>query len=301
MRIAISGGTGFIGRHLIAHFKKLGEELILVSRSASGHSYAGVQTVTWSEIELNPRYLEGIDAWINLAGSTINQRWSETAKRQILASRLKTTAAVASAVKALDNKPPVVVNASAMAIYGTSETHTYDEFSPVRADDFLAEVVKEWEEAADRIPAERIVKIRTGLVLGTDGGAFPKMALPFKFGAGGRIGSGNQWMSWIHIADMVALIDACIRNDEISGPVNATAPHPVRNREFAQTLGGVLRRPHVLPLPAFALKLVLGELSMLLLEGQRVLPRKLLEHEFRFRFPKLEEALLDLTGAKSPA
>ncbi|MFD7525100.1 TIGR01777 family oxidoreductase [Paenibacillus chitinolyticus] len=301
MRIAISGGTGFIGGHLIAHFKKRGDELILISRSASGHAYAGVQTVTWSEIEHSPRYLEGIDAWINLAGSTINQRWSETAKRQILSSRLKTTAAVASALKALQNKPPVVVNASAMAIYGTSETHTYDEFSPAHADDFLAEVVKEWEEAADRIPAERIVKIRTGLVLGTDGGAFPKMALPFKFGAGGRIGSGSQWMSWIHIADMVALIDACIRNDEISGPVNATAPHPVRNREFAQTLGGVLRRPHFMPVPAFALKLVLGELSMLLLEGQRVLPRKLLEHEFQFRYPTLEEALLDLTGAERPA
>ncbi|MFF2157977.1 TIGR01777 family oxidoreductase [Paenibacillus chitinolyticus] len=301
MRIAISGGTGFIGGHLIAHFKKRGDELILISRSASGHAYAGVQTVTWSEIEHSPRYLEGIGAWINLAGSTINQRWSETAKRQILSSRLKTTAAVASALKALQNKPPVVVNASAMAIYGTSETHTYDEFSPACADDFLAEVVKEWEEAADRIPAERIVKIRTGLVLGTDGGAFPKMALPFKFGAGGRIGSGSQWMSWIHIADMVALIDACIRNDEISGPVNATAPHPVRNREFAQTLGGVLRRPHFMPVPAFALKLVLGELSMLLLEGQRVLPRKLLEHEFQFRYPTLEEALLDLTGAERPA
>jgi len=301
MRIAISGGTGFIGGHLIAHFKKRGDELILISRSASGHAYAGVQTVTWSEIEHSPRYLEGIDAWINLAGSTINQRWSETAKRQILSSRLKTTAAVASALKALQNKPPVVVNASAMAIYGTSETHTYDEFSPAHADDFLAEVVKEWEEAADRIPAERIVKIRTGLVLGTDGGAFPKMALPFKFGAGGRIGSGSQWMSWIHIADMVALIDACIRNDEISGPVNATAPHPVRNREFAQTLGGVLRRPHFMPVPAFALKLILGELSMLLLEGQRVLPRKLLEHEFQFRYPTLEEALLDLTGAERPA
>ncbi|MEC0246579.1 TIGR01777 family oxidoreductase [Paenibacillus chitinolyticus] len=301
MRIAISGGTGFIGGHLIAHFKKRGDELILISRSASGHAYAGVQTVTWSEIEHNPRYLEGTDAWINLAGSTINQRWSETAKRQILSSRLKTTAAVASTLKALQNKPRVVVNASAMAIYGTSETHTYDEFSPVRADDFLAEVVKEWEEAADRIPAERIVKIRTGLVLGTDGGAFPKMALPFKFGAGGRIGSGSQWMSWIHIADMVALIDACIRNEDISGPVNATAPHPVRNREFAQTLGSVLRRPHVLPVPAFALKLVLGELSMLLLEGQRVLPRKLLEHEFQFRYPTLEEALLALTGAERPA
>ncbi|MBV6714286.1 TIGR01777 family oxidoreductase [Paenibacillus chitinolyticus] len=301
MRIAISGGTGFIGGHLIAHFKKRGDELILISRSASGHAYAGVQTVTWSEIEHNPRYLEGTDAWINLAGSTINQRWSETAKRQILSSRLKTTAAVASTLKALQNKPPVVVNASAMAIYGTSETHTYDEFSPVRADDFLAEVVKEWEEAADRIPAERIVKIRTGLVLGTDGGAFPKMALPFKFGAGGRIGSGSQWMSWIHIADMVALIDACIHNEDISGPVNATAPHPVRNREFAQTLGSVLRRPHVLPVPAFALKLVLGELSMLLLEGQRVLPRKLLEHEFQFRYPTLEEALLELTGAERPA
>ncbi|WP_217560013.1 TIGR01777 family oxidoreductase [Paenibacillus sp. GbtcB18] len=301
MRIAISGGTGFIGGHLIAHFKKQGDELILISRSASGHAYAGVQTVTWSEIEHSPRYLEGVDAWINLAGSTINQRWSETAKRQILSSRLKTTAAVASALKALQNKPPVVVNASAMAIYGTSETHTYDEFSPAHADDFLAEVVKEWEEAADRIPADRIVKIRTGLVLGTDGGAFPKMVLPFKFGAGGRIGSGSQWMSWIHIADMVALIDVCIRNDEISGPVNATAPHPVRNREFAQTLGGVLRRPHFMPVPAFALKLVLGELSMLLLEGQRVLPRKLLEHEFQFRYPTLEEALLDLTGAERPA
>ncbi|MVO98475.1 TIGR01777 family oxidoreductase [Paenibacillus lutrae] len=296
MRIAISGGTGFIGGHLISYFTQRQDELILISRSDPGKSLPGVRTITWSEIEQDPHNLEGLDAWINLAGASINQRWSETAKRQILASRMKTTAAVANAVSALHNKPPVVINASGMSIYGTSETDTYDEFSPPRLTDFLAEVVEQWEEAADRIAAARVVKVRVGIVLGTDGGAFPKMALPYKLGVGGPIGSGNQWMSWIHIDDMVRLIDTCVRNDEIEGPVNATAPNPVRNREFGEVLAGVLHRPNLFRIPSWVMKGLFGELSVLLLEGQRVLPRKMLEHEFQFAYPVLEEALLDLAG-----
>jgi uncharacterized protein (TIGR01777 family) len=190
----------------------------------------------------------------------------------------------------------VVINASGMSIYGTSLNDTYDERSPHHIVDFLSGIVEEWEQAADQIKGVRVVKIRIGLVIGKDGGAFPKMLLPYKLGVGGKIGSGNQWISWIHIDDMVQLIDTCIQNEQISGPVNATAPNPVTNDQFGRAIAAAWHRPHWFPLPAFMLKLMFGELSTLLLDGQKVLPHVLLNHGFEFKYPTIDQALRDLAS-----
>jgi uncharacterized protein len=243
---------------------------------------------------------EGWDAIVNLAGETINQRWTRSAKSRILESRREAAARVAEWVERMEKKPQVVVNGSGMNIYGTSETSVFDEGSASYTTDFLSGVVSEWEKAADLIKGVRLVKIRVGLVLGTDGGALPPMALPYKMGVGGKVGSGRQWLSWIHIQDMVRLIELAIMDETISGPINATAPHPVTNDAFGMALGRVLNRPHWLPVPATAMRLIFGELSDLLLKGQRVLPAKLLEHGFRFEYPELEPALRSLYNPTQP-
>ncbi|OCT11928.1 TIGR01777 family protein [Paenibacillus pectinilyticus] len=293
MKIAITGGSGFIGRRLITYWLGQGHELINISRSST-KNIPGVRTVTWDELQSNPNQLGGLHAIVNLAGESISQRWTAAAKKRILKSRLSAAERVAQLVAHLDPKPQVVVNASGMSIYGTSETATFDEQSPHRATDFLAEVVEEWEQAADLIRGPRIVKVRVGLVLDRKEGAFPKMALPYKLGVGGTVGSGRQWLSWIHIEDMVRLIDFCVQNEAIVGPVNATAPHPVTNKEFGRVLAKTMRRPNLFPVPAFMLKLIFGELAVLLLEGQKVIPRVLQQHGFTFRFTTIEGALADI-------
>ncbi|MEC0230220.1 TIGR01777 family oxidoreductase [Paenibacillus alba] len=293
MKIAVTGGSGFIGRRLIAHLQLQGHELINISRSPKAVDPA-VRTVTWDQLQSSPLELEGLDAIVNLSGESINQRWTAKAKERIVQSRIKAAEQVAQLVERMANKPKVVVNASGMSIYGTSETAAFDERSPHHQVDFLSGVVQHWEQAADRIQGTRIVKVRVGLVLDGKEGAFPKMALPYKLGVGGRIGSGKQWLSWIHIEDMVRLIDFCIQHEAIVGPVNATAPHPVTNKEFGQALGKALHRPNLFPLPAFVMKLIFGELSTLLLDGQKVLPRVLLEHGFSFKFVTVDKALADI-------
>jgi len=302
MKIAITGGTGFVGSHLAASLVRQGANVLIISRSgnASGDP-RGITRITWEQLDDSVALLEGTHGIVNLAGESINQRWTRAAKERILHSRLQAASRIRQYVQRLQIKPRVVLNASGMSVYGTSEFETFDENSPARPADFLSSVVMEWEKEADRIPVERLVKIRVGLVLGSDGGAFPLMALPFKLGLGGRVGSGRQWLSWIHIRDMVRLLEFCLYHPEIGGPVNATAPNPVTNSEFSRILAKVLRRPNWFPVPEFVLKTVLGELSSLLLEGQKVIPRKLMEHGFRFEYPELEPALRQLTGKVSSA
>ncbi|MCY9662581.1 TIGR01777 family oxidoreductase [Paenibacillus chondroitinus] len=295
MKIAVTGGSGFIGSRLIAYCQQLGHEMITISRS-SQTVVQGARTVTWAELQDAPEILEGLDAIVNLAGESINQRWTAAAKQRILESRIKAAQQVGQLVERMDKKPKVVVNASGMSIYGTSETATFDERSPHRTMDFLSSVVDKWEQAADQIKGPRLVKVRVGLVLDGKEGAFPKMAFPYKLGVGGPIGSGKQWLSWIHIEDMVRLIDFCIQNEEISGPVNATAPNPVTNKQFGAQLAQALHRPNLFPLPAFVMKLAFGELSTLLLEGQKVLPHVLLQHGFRFTYSSVDKALADIVN-----
>jgi len=293
MRIAVTGGTGFIGKHLVRYLLDLGHEVAVISRSAS-HGPWGVPAATWKQLQENPGALGHVDGIVNLAGESINQRWSEAAKRRILDSRLEAAARVSEWVERLDRKPEVVVNGSGMSIYGVSETETFDEASPHRVMDFLSGVVEQWEEAADRIRGVRLVKLRIGLVLDSEGGALPKMALPYKLGVGGKVGSGRQWNSWIHIRDMVRLIEFCLTHGEVQGPINATAPGPVRNDDFGRALGRALGRPHWMPVPSLAFKLLFGELSSLLLTGQKVLPAAALKYGFRFEYPDLDSALKDL-------
>lgn len=293
--IAVTGGTGFIGSRLVRHFNEKGDRVVIIGRALPRKPQPGIEYVTWDRLDTDgAQLLEGVDAIVNLAGESINQRWSRAAKERILNSRLKATEAVARLVDRLAQKPRVVVNGSGMSIYGTSEHDTYDESGPPRQTDFLAEVVEQWEQAAQAIRAPRLVLLRIGLVLGTEGGALPPMLMPYRLFAGGRVGSGRQWMSWIHLDDMVRLIDFCIERDDIRGPVNATAPAPVRNDDFGRAVGRAMGRPHWFPVPSFVLKAVFGELSVLLLEGQRVIPRKLQEHGFKFTYPTLEEALSQL-------
>lgn len=293
MKIAVTGGSGFIGKRLISHLQKQGHEVINISRSPRAVAEQ-VLTVTWDQLKTDSSAFAGLDAIVNLAGESINQRWTAAAKERIVGSRLKAAEQVAQLVESMEVKPKVVVNASGMSVYGTSETETFDERSPHRPVDFLSRVVEQWESAADQIQGTRIVKVRVGLVLDGKEGAFPKMAMPYKLGVGGPIGSGKQWLSWIHIVDMVRLIEFCIQNEAIIGPVNATAPNPVTNREFGRALGKAMRRPNLFPLPAFILKMMFGELSTLLLEGQKVLPRVLIEHGFTFKFSFVDKALADI-------
>lgn len=296
MKIAVTGGTGFVGKHLIPFLLKNGHEVILISRSSSHVNKLGVTAITWQQLKENPHNLEGVNAIVNLAGESISQRWTKAAKQRILQSRLNAAEQITVLVERLHEKPKVVVNASGMSVYGISESDTYDERSPERTMDFLSGVVQQWEKAADRIQGTRTVKIRVGLVLGNDGGAFPTMALPYKLGIGGKVGSGKQWLSWIHIDDMVRLIDYCIHGEEINGPVNATAPNPVTNEQFGRELAKSIRRPHWFPVPAFILKLIFGELSTLLLDGQKVLPYVLLKQGFTFKYPTIDKALAELAN-----
>jgi uncharacterized protein (TIGR01777 family) len=301
LKYVICGGTGFIGSELTEYWLHTGNEVIIVGRNQPKAMALRPKLSyhTWDSLSSNPSPVENADALINLAGASLSQRWSPSGKQAIMQSRLATVSAAAKLIDCLEHKPSVVIQASAVAIYGTSLQETFKESSPAHIMDFPSEVVKTWEEAADAAYQDiRMIKLRTGVVLGNESGAFPKMKLPYLLGFGGKIGAGNQWISWIHLTDIVRLIDFCVHNPTIDGPVNAAAPHPVTNEEFGRTIGKVYTRPHWFPLPAFLLKAAVGELSEILLKGQRVLPSAALEHGFTFTFPTLQTALEDLKTHK---
>ncbi|MEK3751819.1 TIGR01777 family oxidoreductase [Paenibacillus sp. FSL E2-8871] len=301
MKYVICGGTGFIGSELAKYWLLAGNEVAIVGRNLpkAAPYHPKLSYHTWDSLNNDQVPIENADALVNLAGASLSQRWSPSGKKAIMQSRLATVSAAAKLLDRLKHKPSVVIQASAVAIYGTSLQDTFSESSPAHVMDFPSEVVKTWEEATDEAYKNiRMIKLRTGVVLGNESGAFPKMKLPSLLGFGGNIGAGNQWVSWIHLTDIVRLIDFCIQNPTIAGPVNATAPHPVTNEEFGRTIGKVYKRPHWFPLPAILLKTAVGELSEILLKGQRVLPSAALEHGFIFTFPTLQTALEDLKSQK---
>ncbi|GAB6988220.1 TIGR01777 family oxidoreductase [Paenibacillus pini] len=296
MKTVICGGSGFIGKALSSFWLNQGHEVIIIGRNlpTAKSSDFKLQYYTWDQFNAHPELLEGTDALVNLAGASLSQRWTSKGKEAIISSRMITVSNVAKLISALKQKPAVVVQASAVAIYGTSLVATFDETSPETVNDFPSSVVQKWETAADKISGVRLVKLRVSVVLGNDGGAFPMMRLPYKLGVGGRIGTGRQWMSWIHIDDIIRLIDFCVNTPSICGPVNASAPEPVTNDEFGRTVASVYHRPHWFPVPTFLMKGVLGELSLIILEGQRVIPVKALEHGFQYTYNTLKEALREL-------
>ncbi|UVI31426.1 TIGR01777 family oxidoreductase [Paenibacillus spongiae] len=301
MKIAVTGGTGFVGSDLVKALLRRGDDVWVISRRSSSSAgktapHSGAKQISWEELEQSPSRLEGVEAIVNLAGESINQRWNDEAKKRILQSRIDAAQRIANLIDALDSKPSVVVNASGISIYGTSETDTFNEESDARLTDFLGTVVEKWEAAADRIPVPRLVKLRVSVVLGRNGGAFPLMAMPYRMFAGGRVGSGKQWLSWIHIEDMTRLLLFCIDNTSIRGAVNASSPDPVTNDHFGRSIAAAMGRPHWFPVPAFMMKTLFGEMSTLLLEGQRVLPHKALTQGFEFRYPSIAEAAEELVG-----
>ncbi len=300
MRILITGGSGLIGRALIANLARNGNEVIVLSRRPEriicppkgvlAKWWDGYTTEGWRSL------VDGVDAIVNLAGENISSgRWTDERKRGILKSRLKVGRALVQAVEAATHKPRVVIQASGVGYYGPSGGEEITEETPP-GHDFLAQVAVEWE--ASTAPLEtlgvRQVVIRTGVVLSTAGGALPRMLLPFRLFAGGCLGSGRQWFPWIHIADEVGAIRFLIENESASGPFNLTAPIPLSNAEFSHLLGERLRRPTLMPVPAFALRLIFGEMATIILDGQRAIPQHLLQLGFTFQFSEAEFALRDL-------
>jgi uncharacterized protein (TIGR01777 family) len=297
MKVVIAGGTGFLGRPLARALAVNGHDIVILTRRAAA---AGVSRearfLTWRPGDAPGPWaaeIDGAAAVINLAGESIAaRRWSEAQKQRILESRVQATRTLADAILGASRPPAVFVSGSAVGYYGPRGDEIVTEEQPAGGD-FLARVCAAWEAEATRAEsAARVACIRTGLVIESGGGALPRMVLPFKFGAGGPLGSGRQYMPWIHRADWVALLQWTIATASAAGPINATAPNPVTNATFARALGGALRRPAFMPAPAFALRLALGEMAdALLLSGQRAVPAKAERLGFRFRFTRLEDAL----------
>jgi hypothetical protein len=271
MNILITGGTGFIGTPLTRELRRNGHSVTVTTRSKT----VAMDKLTWNPPDLIPQdVISTFVAVINLAGEPIApQRWSIERKKRILSSRINTTRALVESIKNANARPKVLVSASAIGYYGSHGDEYVTEDTPPAAD-FLADVCKQWEAEAykARDLGVRVVTVRIGGVLEADGGALPQMALPFKFFLGGPIGSGRQWFSWIHRDDIIGIIKFALENESISGPLNLTAPNPVTNKEFSRALGRVLRRPSIVAVPGFVIKLTLGELGAVLLTGQRVLP-----------------------------
>lgn len=275
VKVTLLGGSGFIGRHLTAALQARGDQVGAVSlRDPDAAAAASA----------------GSDAVVNLAGASVSQRWTAAHKREIARSRVDLPAAYLAALSRARTRPRTYVSASAIGYYGTSRDATFTEMSPP-GEDFLARVCVDWEATAQSAAGlgMRVALVRTGLVLGTDGGALAPLLPVFRAGLGGVVASGEQWYSWIHVDDLVGIYLLAL--DAATGPLNATAPVPVTNREFTHTLGRVLHRPTLLPVPAFALQALLGEGATIVTEGQRVLPERPRAAGYVFRHPALEGAL----------
>ncbi|KPG94214.1 NAD-dependent dehydratase [Pseudomonas sp. RIT-PI-q] len=298
MHILLTGGTGLIGRQLCRHWLSQGHRLTVWSRKpAKVAKVCGAQVRAVARLEDIGQ--EPVDAVINLAGAPIADRlWTSRRKALLWSSRITLTETLLAWLEAREQKPQVLISGSAIGWYGDGGERELTEASPPVIDDFASQLCIAWEETAQRAETLgiRVILIRTGLVLSAEGGFLSRLLLPFKLGLGGPIGNGRQWMPWIHINDQIALIDFLLHRNEASGPYNACAPKPVRNREFAKTLAGVLHRPAFMPMPALALRVGLGELSLLLLGGQKAVPARLLEAGFTFQFTDLRAALDDLSS-----
>ena len=296
MKIAIAGGSGFVGKEITSHLLQKGHEVCILTReTGTKQKSPGVTYVQWLNDGNTPETeLDGIDCFINLAGESLNSgRWTKKRKEQIKESRITAAHEMVRILKKLKRKPQVVLNASAIGYYGTSLTDSFDESDRIDPSDFLSETVTIWEAAAAESEMEgiRTVYMRFGVILGKEEGALPRMALPYKLFAGGTIGSGEQWLSWIHIEDVARAAIFCMEQENMKGPVNFTAPSPATMSRMGKAIGKALRRPHWMPVPSFMLKAALGEMSILILQGQKVFPSKLLKAGYQFAYPGLDQAL----------
>ncbi|WP_095105984.1 TIGR01777 family oxidoreductase [Pseudomonas sp. Irchel 3E20] len=298
MHILLTGGTGLIGRQLCRHWLAQGHRLTVWSRRPDAVARlcgAGVRGIG----QLEALGAEPVDALVNLAGAPIADRpWTHKRKALLWSSRIGVTETLLAWLQSRAQRPQVLISGSAVGWYGDGGERELTEDSPPVSEDFASQLCIAWEETAQRAEAlgVRVVLVRTGLVLSQEGGFLSRLLVPFKLALGGPIGNGRQWMPWIHINDQVALIDFLLHQQDASGPYNACAPKPVRNREFAKALGASLHRPAVVPMPAFALRVGLGELSLLLLGGQRATPARLLAAGFTFEFNDVRAALDDVTS-----
>jgi uncharacterized protein len=296
VKITISGASGLIGRRLLKTLSAEGHVLHVLSRHAGTNLPGGVRLSAWDPLKGEPpaESLRDADAVIHLAGEPVAQRWNEDVKRRIRESRVTGTRNLVEALKKLPRRPAVLVCASAVGYYGSRG----DEILPETAapgNGFLPEVCVAWESQARAAETlgTRVVMVRIGVVLDSRGGALARMLPPFRMGAGGRLGSGKQWMSWIHLQDLVALFQLAL-DQPLRGAVNGVAPYPVENADFTRALAAALHRPAIFPVPGFALKALFGEMAEVLLASQRVAPKAAEDAGFRFRFPQLEPALADL-------
>lgn len=300
MHILLTGGTGLIGRRLSRQWSAAGHRLTVLSRhpervgSLCGEAVRGIASFeAYGD--------EPLDVVVNLAGEPIADRpWTPRRKALLWDSRVRLTERLVEWLEGRTQRPELLISGSAVGWYGDAGERPLDEFSSAAGEDFASELCLAWEQIAVEAEALgiRVVRLRTGLVLAPEGGFLKRMLPAFRLGLGGQLGSGRQWMSWVHIEDMLGLIDFLLHQSQASGPYNACAPQPVRNRDFTRALGQALHRPTFMAVPGFVLRLALGELSLLLLGGQRVAPKRLLEAGFVFRYNDLPAALADVLGQR---
>ncbi len=305
MHVCVTGATGFIGRALVPALQRGGHTVVAWARSdARARLGADIETVTAaSGLAGMTAALERCDAVVNLAGEPLlGRRWTAARRATLRGSRVGLTAALVRALEAARTRPRVLVSGSAVGYYGDRRDEILTEDS-TRGSGFLADLCRDWEDEARKAEAlgVRVVLLRTGVVLGRDGGALAQMLPPFRLGVGGPIGSGRQYLPWIHLHDLVAIVVAALTDDRMRGPVNGVGPEPVTSRDFARALGRALRRPAILPTPALALRVIFGQAAEVMLASQRVVPAALERLSFSFAFPTLDAALADALGGADTA
>ncbi|MFC0301310.1 TIGR01777 family oxidoreductase [Virgibacillus soli] len=293
MNYLVTGGTGFIGKSLVTKLQQKGHHIFILTRTP--HEFENTAHTTYIPYDYPAEDLPPIHGVVNLAGESLFGYWTKKKKQTIRTSRIETTEKIIAFMKRLESRPEVFISGSAIGFYGISDENMYTENTKTPGTDFLANVVVQWEETAKKAEelGIRTVLARFGVVLGMDG-ALSFMQMPIKLFAGGKIGGGDQWMSWVHIEDAVNILIFSLTNKSISGPINVTAPNPLRNKDFMKTVATVLKRPFWFHTPSLIFRAATGEMSQLILHGQYVLPMKAIDHHYTFSFPYLEHALRNI-------
>jgi uncharacterized protein len=299
MKIIVTGGSGFIGKGLCPRLVREGHEVVVLTRTLATGPNAGVRSVVWDAATGGAweREVDGADAVVNFAGESLDaHRWSPRQKNRLLRSRVDATMAIVNAIRKARKKPAVFISASGVGYYGPVDHGDLKEDSP-RGNDFLSNVTSQWEQTAQSATEAgvRTVILRIAVVLGSGGGALRKLVIPFRLFVGGPIGTGRQWLPWVHREDLIRAVLFLLGESKIEGTINVVAPGAVTMKQFCSTLGQVMHRPSWFPVPSFVLRILLGEMSTMVLTGQRAVPARLLASGFTFKYPELAEALEEAT------